>query len=83
MEDQIEGGIKRAAGRVEDVLGAATADAGLQAKGKARQFAGQVQQQYGSAVDSLREQAVANPLATVAVALGVGFMLGAYWAKRD
>lgn len=83
MEDQIAGGLKRAVGRVEDVVGAATADAGLQTRGKVRQLVGQAQQQLGSAVDSFRENALANPLATVGLTLTVGFLLGAYWARRD
>jgi uncharacterized protein YjbJ (UPF0337 family) len=83
MEDQIAGGLKIAAGRVEDVAGAATADAGLQARGKVRQLAGSAQLKVGSALDTFRENALANPLATMAVTLAVGFLLGAYWQRRD
>ncbi len=83
MEDQIEGGLNRAAGRVQDTLGAAAGDAGMQAKGKVRQAAGQLQQGYGNALDSIRTQALENPLATIAVAVSVGFLLGAYWSSRD
>jgi uncharacterized protein YjbJ (UPF0337 family) len=83
MENQIAGGLSKVAGRVEDGVGAATADSGLQLKGKVRQLTGQAQQQFGNAVDSFREQALVSPITTVAVAVGVGFLLGAYWAKRD
>ena len=83
MENQLEGGLKEVAGRVQDAVGAATSDSGMQAKGKVRQIAGQVQQGYGSAIDTVREQAVANPFATIAVAAGIGFILGAYWSSRD
>ena len=39
MEDQIEGGLNKIAGRVQDTVGTATADLGIQAKRKIREAA--------------------------------------------
>ncbi len=81
--DQIKGSIQDIAGKVQDAVGGATGDPGLQVKGKVRQAAGQLQQSYGEFLDNFRETAVANPLATLAVVGGVGFLLGVLWARRD
>jgi uncharacterized protein YjbJ (UPF0337 family) len=83
MANEFEGGLQEIAGRVQDTVGAATGDAGMQAKGKIRQVAGKVQAGYGITLDSVREHALSNPLATVAVAAGLGFLLGVYWSNRD
>lgn len=83
MENTVEGGINRVAGRVQDTVGAATGDAGMQAEGKLRQAAGRVQQGYGDALDTIRSQASSNPFAAIAIAAGVGFLLGAFWSSRD
>lgn len=82
MLDQAEGTIKNIAGRAQDALGAATGDADMQMEGKARQAAGKAQQVYGEALDSVRESAVTHPVGTMAAFVGVGFVLGALWARR-
>ena len=83
MENTLDGGVNRVAGRVQDTVGAATGDAGLQVEGKVRQAAGKIQQGYGDVLESVRSQAESNPLLAVAIAAGVGFVLGAFWANRD
>ena len=83
MENTFEGGVNRVAGRVQDTVGAATGDSGLQAEGKVRQATGKIQQSYGDVIESVRSQAADNPLVAVAIAAGVGFVLGAFWANRD
>ncbi|KQP22463.1 CsbD family protein [Pseudorhodoferax sp. Leaf267] len=82
MLEQAEGTVQNIAGRVQDAFGAATGDTDTQLEGKARQAAGKAQQVYGEVLDTVREQAVANPLGTVALVAGAGFVLGALWARR-
>ena len=82
MFEKAEGTVNDIAGRVQDAYGAATGDTQSQVEGKARQAAGKLQQTYGDVVDTVRESAVANPMGTVAAVAGVGFILGALWAKR-
>ncbi len=81
MLEQAEGTVQKIAGRVQDAVGAVTGDADNQAEGKARQVAGSVQQTYGKALDQVRETAVTNPVATIAAVAGIGFVLGALWAR--
>ncbi|TPG24863.1 CsbD family protein [Variovorax guangxiensis] len=82
MFERAEGTMQNIAGRVQDAFGAATGDTGTQLEGKARQAAGRAQQSYGQLLDQVRESAVTNPLGTLAVMAGVGFVLGAIWARR-
>jgi uncharacterized protein YjbJ (UPF0337 family) len=82
MLDQAEGTMQNIAGKVQDAFGAATGDAGTQAEGKARQVAGKAQAVYGDMLDTVRESAVTNPLGTMAMVAGVGFVLGALWSRR-
>ena len=82
MFERAEGTMQNIAGRVQDAFGAATGDTGTQIEGKARQAAGRAQQSYGQVLDQVRESAVTNPLGTLAVVAGVGFVLGAIWARR-
>ena len=82
MFEQTEGTVKNVAGKIQDAFGAATGDAGQQAEGKARQIAGKAQETYGEVLNQVRESAVSNPMATVAVVAGVGFLLGALWSSK-
>jgi uncharacterized protein YjbJ (UPF0337 family) len=82
MFEKAEGTMQNVAGRMQDAFGAATGDTSTQLEGKARQAAGRAQQSYGEVLDQVRESAVANPLGTLAAAAGVGFVLGAIWARR-
>jgi uncharacterized protein YjbJ (UPF0337 family) len=83
MKEQIEGALQDIGGKLQDAVGAAAANPGLQVKGKARQAAAKVHQTYDEALDSLRETAVSNPIATLAAVAGIGFLLGVLWARRD
>jgi uncharacterized protein YjbJ (UPF0337 family) len=82
MFEETKGTVQNLAGKVQDAVGDMTGDSGTQAEGKVRQFAGAAQQQYGEALNQVRESAVSNPAATVAVVAGLGFVLGALWARR-
>ena len=82
MLEQTEGTVQKLAGHVQDAVGGLTGDAGTQAEGKARQVAGKVQETYGEALNQVRESAVENPLATLAIVAGIGFVQGAVRTKR-
>ncbi|WP_295850466.1 CsbD family protein [uncultured Xylophilus sp.] len=82
MLEKIEGTAQKLAGHVQDAFGAATGDNSLRAEGKTRQAAGKAQELYGDALNQVRESAVANPLATLAIVAGAGFLLGALFTKR-
>ena len=82
-DDRIEGGVRNAAGRVQDAFGGLTGDAGTQARGKLNQAAGSVQDVVGQAKDRAQDlygevesYAKDQPLTALAVALGVGLILG-------
>jgi uncharacterized protein YjbJ (UPF0337 family) len=83
MKEQIKGALQEVGGKVVDAVGGIADDEGLQAKGKARQAAGKIQQSYGEALDTVRDTARNNPLSTLAAVAGIGFVLGALWARRD
>ena len=82
MFEKAEGTAQVVAGRIQDTVDAATGDASAQVEGKARQVAGKAQQTYGDALNQIRECAVTNPLATIAVAGGIGVLIGALLARR-
>ena len=82
MFEKAEGTLQNIAGHVQDAVGGATGDTSIQAEGKARQLAGKAQQTYGDVLNQVRESAVTNPVGTIAIAAGAGFVLGALFAKR-
>ena len=82
-DDRIEGGVKKGVGKVEDAWGGLTGDAGTQAKGKANQASGSVQDVVGQAKEraqdaygAVESYAKEQPTMALAVALGVGVILG-------
>lgn len=81
MLEKTEGTVQNIAGKIQDAVGGATGDTSTQLEGKARQAAGKAQAAYGDALNQVRESAVANPLATIGVVAGIGFVLGALWAR--
>jgi uncharacterized protein YjbJ (UPF0337 family) len=83
MMDQAKGIANNIAGKAQDAFGGATGDVGTQVQGKFRQAAGKAQQNLGEAVTTFQKAAVANPAAALAVVAGIGFVLGALWARRD
>ena len=82
-EDRIEGGLKKAGGRLEDAFGGLTGDPGRQAKGKVDQASGAAQDVVGQAKDRAGEilgeverYAKDEPMQAVGVALAVGVVIG-------
>jgi uncharacterized protein YjbJ (UPF0337 family) len=83
MLDQATGMAKDVAGKFEDAYGAITGDIGAQAEGKMSQAAGKLQKNFGEAVAAFLDTASNNPVATLAVVAGAGFLLGVIWSQRD
>ncbi len=82
-ENQIEGTVTEGVGRLKDAAGGLTGDTGTQAEGKVDQLQGRVQSEYGDLLEQARDQfedATAlmreQPLATLGIAAGIGFLLG-------
>lgn len=82
-DDRVEGAVKKGAGKVQDAWGGLTGDAGTQAKGKANEAAGSVQDVVGQARDKAQDAfedlgsyAREQPVIALAVTLGVGLILG-------
>ena len=80
--NEVKGTVQDGIGKLQDGMGGVLGDTGMQAKGKAKQFAGQAQEYYGDTLDSVRDVASDQPLLTLGVAVGVGFVLGALLARR-
>jgi uncharacterized protein YjbJ (UPF0337 family) len=83
--DEIKDVTNETIGKVQDVVGSVTGDAGVQLAGKAKELGGKAQEIYGQATDQLRQTITENPLITLAVAGLAGFLLGALFksANRD
>ena len=82
-DDRIEGAVRKGAGRVQDAWGGLTGDERTQAEGKLNQAAGSVQDLVGQARDKasdiyeeVESYAKEQPLAALAVTLGLGVVLG-------
>ena len=82
-EDRIEGGLKKAGGKVEDAWGGLTGDTGRQAKGKmdqasgsAQDVVGQVKDRAGEILGEVEAYAKGEPLQAIGVALAVGVVVG-------
>ena len=80
--NEAEGTVKDTVGKLQDGMGGLLGDTGMQARGKAKQFAGQAQEYYGDTLDTVRDVASDQPLLALGVAVGVGFVLGALLARR-
>lgn len=80
--EQVKGAVEKVAGKAQGFLGDLTGDEQLQAEGVARQAAGQLQQTYGDALDTVSDFAKQKPLATVAIVAGVGLLLGLLLRRR-
>ncbi|KKB62081.1 hypothetical protein WM40_19485 [Robbsia andropogonis] len=75
-EDQAAGTVKNIAGKVQEGIGNVFGDPQTQAEGKLRQVGGAIQQSYGQAVDKVSETTRINPIGSLLIAAGVGFILG-------
>ena len=81
-EHRIRGGVKEAAGRVQNAAGGLLGDTRTQINGKFREVAGQAESAYGEALDSIESIILERPLPTLGVALGVGFLVGLLLSAR-
>ena len=81
-DDQVEGGLKNMAGKVQDAAGGLLGDTKTQASGKLREAAGQAQSAYGDVVEDVKAYAVENPMNALLGAMGLGVILGIIIARR-
>jgi uncharacterized protein YjbJ (UPF0337 family) len=75
-ENKVEGAFRQATGRVQDAAGGLAGDAATQARGKVNEIAGSAQRNMGEVIDTVRNATVEQPLIALAVAGGVGYLLG-------
>jgi uncharacterized protein YjbJ (UPF0337 family) len=80
--NKVEGVVEDAVGKVQDGMGGLLGDTASQAKGKARQFAGQAQGYYGDTLETVRDVTADQPIVALLAALGLGFLVGAILARR-
>ena len=80
--NRIEGAAEETVGKLQDGMGGLLGDGASQAKGKARQVAGQAQGFYGETLDTLRDLTADQPLLALLAASLLGFVLGALFARR-
>jgi uncharacterized protein YjbJ (UPF0337 family) len=80
--NQFEGTVRNATGKAEEVVGSATGDTYHELRGKARQVAGQAQTKVGDAMDTVRDMAADQPITTLLLAAGIGFIAGMLVARR-
>jgi uncharacterized protein YjbJ (UPF0337 family) len=81
-QDRIRGGVKEAVGRVQDAAGGLIGDTRTQLNGKLRQVAGRAESAYGETFDNLQDAVVERPVPAVAIALGIGFVIGLLASRR-
>ena len=82
-DDRIEGAARQGFGKVQDAVGSLTGDARTQAEGKLNDASGAVQNAFGQArerasdlYDLVEDYAKDQPVAALAITLGVGLVLG-------
>ena len=81
-QNNIDGTVKEMSGQVQKTAGHLTGDSSTQLQGKAKELAGKAQDAYGSAAgqvgewsDTLTERVKDQPLVSLAIAFGAGFVL--------
>jgi len=77
-----EGAQKEVAGNVQQSTGELLSDVGAQVSGTAKELSGKAQQLYADFAEVVRESTVERPFAALAIAAGVGFILGALRAAN-
>ncbi|MCO8613562.1 CsbD family protein [Burkholderia multivorans] len=82
MFEKTTGTVQKLAGKAQEAVGDVTGSADMQLDGVARQLIGGVQENYGEALEQLRDVTSRNPLATLAAVAAVGFLIGTLWSKR-
>ncbi|KAA5842579.1 CsbD family protein [Pseudomonas chlororaphis] len=80
--EQIKGAVGTAAGKAQGVVGELLDDQQMRMEGAARQAAGQWQETYGDALDSVSRFVRDKPLASVAILAGIGLLAGLLWRRR-
>jgi uncharacterized protein YjbJ (UPF0337 family) len=86
-DDRIAGAAKNIGGKVQEGVGSLTGDRSREAKGKAKQVEGAVQEMYGQAKDAatdiasqadevLREYVETKPYTVAFACLALGFVVG-------
>jgi uncharacterized protein YjbJ (UPF0337 family) len=84
-KNYVEGTVQDVAGKAEEAIGYAAGSPGARIEGKVRQFAGKAQAAYGRTAEDvstrMRTATKHRPLAALAVAAGVGFLLGRITAR--
>ena len=75
-ENRVDGTIKNVTGKVQETAGSVFGDSDTEARGQANQFAGDVQSNYGEALDTVRDLAADRPITTIAAAAGIGLVVG-------
>lgn len=80
--NRIEGAAEDTVGKVQDGMGGLLGDGAAQARGKARQVAGQAQGYYGETLDTVRDLTADQPLVALLISTVLGFVLGALFARR-
>lgn len=77
-----EGTLQEVAGEVQRAAGDLLGNARAQVSGTAKELSGKAQQLYADFADVVRESTVERPFTALAIAAGVGFILGALRAAN-
>ncbi len=81
-ENRIEGAARDVGGKLQDAVGGLTGDTSTQARGKANQATGQIQDTYGKVVDQLQDLTHDQPLTVLLSTLGIGLLFGYLLGRR-
>ncbi|KXU83861.1 general stress protein CsbD [Paraburkholderia monticola] len=71
-----EGTLQEMTGSAQQAAGDLLGDVGAQVSGAAKELSDKAQQLYADFADVVRESTVERPFAALAIAAGVGFVLG-------
>jgi uncharacterized protein YjbJ (UPF0337 family) len=81
-ENQVKGAGRRVIGRIESAAGTLAGSTRTRLNGKARAVAGEVQQNYGTALDAARGFTAEQPITALLAAAGIGFLVGLCAGRR-
>lgn len=73
---KVEGSLSEATSKVQEAAGDLLENAGTQISAKTRELGNKTQQLYTDFAGIVRESTVERPFAALAIAAGVGFLLG-------
>lgn len=71
-ENRVTGAARETLGRAQETVGGLSGNHDFQARGQANQMQGQAENFVGQLCDNVREQ----PLTSLAIAAGIGYILG-------